>query len=87
MTAKKPTCLVIHGINIERYMKNGVRRCKKEECPMVHAGTKIHRKVVMSKSKKVTDSQAHGLGQERLRNEEREVLTMHRNVCGHLEGT
>ena len=76
ITAKKPTCLIIHGINIERYMQDGVRRCKKEACPMVYAGTRIHKKIIMSKSKKVKASQAHKLDQAKLPEEEKEVLSI-----------
>ena len=58
-TPKKPTALVVRGFHVERYVGKGERRCKKQECPMVYKGTKIHKRVVMSKSHKAKEKDAH----------------------------
>ena len=59
ITPKKPTALVIRGFHVERYLKKGERRCKKTECPMVYKGSKIHKRIIMSKSSGAKEKDSH----------------------------
>ena len=61
ITPKKPTALVVRGFHVERYLSNNQRLCKKTECPMTYKNTKIHKKIIMSKSRAAKDKDTHNL--------------------------